>query len=386
MLLTEGNKLMTTSFTRVTGAIMLATSACASYATTSAEPAATGGADRDHGTQGRKIHMNVIDYRNNQFGLVYENAITKNEPGKVNIHPVGYKLGGLDIAANVYTPPNYDPSKKYPAVVVAHPNGGVKEQTAGLYSQRLAEQGYITIVADAAYQGASGGEPRNVDKPRFRIEDIHGMADFITHHPGVDPQRLGLFGICGGGGYSLAAAQTDKRFKSVATLSMFNSGRVRRNGYQDSQLSTIQERLQQASAARAQEMAGGDVLYAGDANLTDEQIAKLPFDLYRQGYQYYWRTHAHPNSTFKYTTSSLLDLMRFDSTDHIGLIDKPLLMMAGSKADSLYMSQDAYAKATGTKDKELFLIDGATHIETYWVPEYVDVAVKKLTVFFARTL
>lgn len=380
------NKPMTTSFIRVTGAIVLAMSACTSYATiASPEPATSGGADRDHTTQAGGIRMTVLDHRNNPFGLVYENAITKREPGKVNIHPVSYKLGGLDIAANVYTPPSYDPSKKYPAVVVAHPNGGVKEQTAGLYSQRLAEQGYITIVADAAYQGASGGEPRNVDKPRFRIEDIHGMADFITHYPGVDPQRLGLFGICGGGGYSLAAAQTDKRFKSIATLSMFNSGRVRRNGYQDSQISTIQQRLQQASAARAQEMAGGDVLYAGDANLTDEQIAKLPFDLYRQGYQYYWRTHAHPNSTFRYTMSSLLDLMRFDATDHIDLIDKPLLMMAGSKADSLYMSQDAYAKATGTKDKELFLIDGATHIETYWVPAYVDVAMKKLAAFFART-
>jgi len=330
--------------------------------------------------------MTVIDYRTNPFGLVYENAIANNEPGKVNIHPVSYQLAGLEIAANVYTPPGYDPSKTYPAVVVAHPNGGVKEQTAGLYSQRLAEQGYITIVADAAYQGASGGEPRNVDQPRFRIDDIHGMADFITHYPGVDPQRLGLFGICGGGGYSLAAAQTDKRYRSIATLSMFNSGRVRRNGYQDSQLDTIQDRLRQASAARAQEIAGGAVRYAGDANLTDEQIAKLPFDLYRQGYQYYWRTHAHPRSTFKYTMSSLLDLMRFDATDHIDLIDKPLLMMAGSKADSLYMSRDAYPKATGTKDKELFLIDGATHIETYWVPEYVDVATNKLIAFFARTL
>jgi len=328
----------------------------------------------------------AADYRKNPFTLVYDGAITANEPGKVNIHPVTYKLHGLDISANVYTPANYDPSKKYPALVVAHPNGGVKEQVAGLYAQHLAEKGYITITADAAYQGASGGQPRSVDKPANRIEDIHGMADFITQYPGVDVKRLGLLGICGGGGYSLAAAETDKRFRSIATLSMFNSGRVRRNGLKDSQLDTIQQRLQQASDARAQEVAGGEILYSGDANLTDEQIAKLPFELYRQGYEYYWKTYAHPNSTFKYTTSSLLDLMRFDATDQIELIDKPLLMIAGSKADTLYMSEDAFAKATGTKDKEFFKIDGAAHIETYWVPKYVDAAMAKLKEFYARTL
>lgn len=330
--------------------------------------------------------VRAVDYRQNPFTLVYEGAITKNEPGKVNIHPVTYKLNGLDISANVYTPANYDSMKRYPAVVVAHPNGGVKEQVAGLYAQRLAEQGYITIAADAAYQGASGGQPRNVDKPAYRIEDIHGMADFIARYPGVDVARLGLLGICGGGGYSLKAAQTDKRFKAIATLSMFNSGRVRRNGYNDSQLSTIQERLRQASGARAQEAAGGDILYSGDANLTDEQIAKLPFDLYRQGYEYYWKTHAHPGSTFKYTTSSLLDLMSFDATDRLELLDRPLLMIAGSKADSLYMTEDAFAKAIGTKDKEFFKIDGATHIETYWVPKYVDAAMNKLTEFYGRSL
>lgn len=328
----------------------------------------------------------AADYRQNPFTLVYEGAITENVKGKVNIHPVSYKLNGIDIAANVYTPANYDPAKKYPAIVVAHPDGGVKEQVAGLYAQKLAEQGYITIAADAAYQGASGGTPRNVDKPVNRIEDIHGMADFISRYPGVDTARLGLLGICGGGGYSLVAAETDKRFKSIATISMFNSGLVRRNGLQNSQLDTIQQRLQQASDARAQEAAGGEVLYSGDANLTDEQIAKLPFALYRQGYEYYWKTHAHPNSTFKYTTSSLLDLMSFDVTDHINLINKPLLMIAGTKADTLYMTEDAFAKATGTKNKELFKIDGATHIETYWVPKYVNAAMGKLTQFYSQNL
>ncbi len=326
----------------------------------------------------------AADYKKNPFTLVYEGAITKNEPGKVNIRPVTYDLNGLKIAANVYTPANYDPKKKYAAIVVAHPNGGVKEQTAGLHAQRLADLGYITIAMDAAYQGGSGGEPRSTDKPQFRTEDIHGAADFITRYPGVDATRLGLLGICGGGGYSLAAAKSDKRFKAVATLSMFNSGRVRRNGFEDSQLKTIQQRLKEASAARAQEKAGGKILYSGDADMTDAQIAALPFEMYRQGYEYYWRTHAHPGSTFRYTTSSLLDLMRWDATDEIALIEQPLLMIAGSKADSLYMTEDAFAKATGAQDKELFKIEGATHIETYWVAKYVDATMKKLTAFYAR--
>lgn len=324
---------------------------------------------------------------NNPFGLVYEGAITENVAGKVNIHPTTYKLHGLDIAANIYTPAGYDAAKKYPAIVVAHPNGGVKEQVTGLYAQRLAENGYITIAADASYQGASGGEPRHTDKPAYREEDIHGMVDFISQYPGVDIERIGILGICGGGGYTIKAAQSDKRLKAVATLSMFNTGRVRRNGYQDSQLDSIQERLNKAVDARAEAVKTGQERLVGSmAGVTDEQAAKLPFDLYREGFQYYLRTHAHPNSTFEYTESSLMDLMTWDATNQIELINQPLLMIAGEKADSLYMTQDAFNKATGTQNKELFLIPNATHIQTYYVPEYVDTISNKLVKFFGETL
>jgi fermentation-respiration switch protein FrsA (DUF1100 family) len=325
-------------------------------------------------------------YKENPYTLVYEGAITQNAKGKVNIHPVTYKLNGIEIAANIYTPANYTTEGKYSAIIVAHPNGGIKEQTAGLYAQRLAEAGYITIAADAAYQGASGGEPRHTDKPANRVEDIHGMADYISQYPGVEPGKLGVLGICGGGGYTLKAAQGDKRLKAVATLSMFNSGEVRRNGFQHAQVATIQERLQKASDARNQEAAGGKIQYAGVASITDEEIARTTTDLYREGYEYYYRSHAHPNSTFLYTMSSMLDLMTWDATSNMELINQPLLMIAGSKADTKYMTDAAFSKANNAKSKDLFVIDGATHIQTYWKPEYVSQAVSKLTGFYRANL
>lgn len=325
----------------------------------------------------------------NPYGLVYNGAITQNMVGQVNIHPVSYVLHGVKIAANVYTPANYDKNKSYPAIVVAHPNGGVKEQVAGLYAQSLAEKGYITIAADATFQGASGGEPRHFDVPYYRTEDIHGMIDFISKYPGVDADRIGALGICGGGGYTLNAAKSDKRLKAVATLSMFNSGRVRRNGYMDNQLDTIQERLAAAAQARADEVTTGKVSFFGNVDfdaLTDESIAKIPTDLYREGMEYYGRTHRHPNSTFAYTTSSLMELMTWDATDNIDLINAPLLLIAGEKADSRYMSEDAFKKATGTNNKELYIIPEATHIKTYFVPEYVNKALDKLGDFYKANI
>ncbi len=331
-----------------------------------------------------------VPYNGNQFGLVYHDALTENVEGTVNIHGISYPLRDLTIAANVYTPAGWTPEadRTYPAVVVAHPNGGVKEQVAGLYAQNLAKAGYIALAFDAAYQGESSGEPRNTDWPSNRIEDIRRAADILATYSGVDPDRLAAFGICGGGGYTAAAVQTDKRFKAAATLSLFNSGIVRRDGFRASQTATIAERLEQASKARQQEAAGGEVLYTPNMceTLTPEQADKLPYPLYRDGYYYYGKTHAHPGSSFSYTVSSLIELAAFDASSGADLISVPLLMMAGSEADTFYMTEDVYAKATGAPVKELFEIPGAQHIETYWKPEYVEAATNKLVEFFGKHL
>ena len=351
-------------------------------------PAAMAAAKTTEGTE-----MKTAENKN-PFGLVYRGAIEKNEPGKVNIRPVEYKVNGIKAAANLYLPAGYDENdgKTYAAVTVAHPNGGCKEQVAGLYAQKLAELGYVAIACDARYQGASGGTPRLRDYPSNRIEDVSGMVDYLSTLKKVDKSRIGSLGICGGGGYTLAAAQTDKRIKAVATLSMFNSGRVRRNGFQDADVQGIQKRFQRAAEAREKELTG-EIVYEGflPPNSTDEQLrakmAELPENtLYRDGIEYYGLSHRHPNATGSYTTESFMKLMAFDVEDRMDLINQPLLMIAGEKADTLYMTEDAFAKASGTNNKEVYLIEGASHIRTYWVPEYVDKAVKKLDAFFKKNL
>lgn len=244
----------------------------------------------------------ILAVKGNPYGLVYDNAITENLPGQVNIHPIEYGLHRLRIRANVYTPAGYDPAGSYPAIVVAHPNGGVKEQVSGLYAQLLAEAGFITLAFDAAYQGASGGAPRNIDLPANRIEDIHRAADILTQYPGVDRSRMCALGICSG------------------------------------------------------------------------------------GYDYYIVNYAHPNSTFRYTKSSLVDLMGWDASAAMELVSVPLLMIAGGAADTFYMTEQCFRKATGTADKELYLVPGATHIKTYYVPEYVEQIRAKLASFFSSKL
>ncbi|AWI34411.1 alpha/beta hydrolase [Helicobacter apodemus] len=323
----------------------------------------------------------------NPFGLVYEGAITKNEKGKVNIKSITYISRGLKIAANLYLPSDFNPKAKIPAIIVAHPNGGVKEQVAGLYAQKLAESSYITLAFDAAYQGASEGKPRNVDTPQNRTEDISAAVDYLLKVQGVDSNRIGILGICGGGGYTLNAAKSDKRLKAVATLSMFNSGLVRREGFLGSEKSSIQERLKNASEARTKEVLEGKISYTSAApkKLSEEELAKISTDLYREGMVYYGDTHAHPNSTFAYTTSSLLDLMRFDALNQIELINQPLLMLVGDKADTAYMSEAAYKKA-GSKDKRLHKLKNTTHIQSYYKKEAVEEALGELKRFYGERL
>lgn len=329
-----------------------------------------------------------IPFNGNKFGLVYEGALTENAEGAVNIQSIQYPYRDFMAVANVYTPAGYDASKTYPAVVVAHPNGGVKEQVAGNYAQHLAENGYIALAFDAAYQGESGGEPRSTDWPENRVEDIHRAADILLQFPGVDPQRVALLGICGGGGYSFKAAQTDKRFKALATLSLFNSGEVRREGFRGSQVDSIQERLAAAAAARQEEAAGKPAALTPNMceTATPEQADAMPYDLYREGYYYYGRDCAHPGSTFSYTVSSLIELAAFDARNGAEMINVPLLMMMGSKADTGYMTIDCYEAAVNAPKRQLVEIPGATHIQTYWKPEYVQQAVDALVKFLDENL
>lgn len=332
-------------------------------------------------------------YEQNPWGLVYDGALTENIHGKANLQPVSYNLHGLKIAANVYLPTDFDETRSYPAITIAHPNGGCKEQVAGLFAQKLAEAGFVTIAADARYQGASAGEPRLRDYPSNRIGDVSGMVDYLIRLSYIDNEKIGSLGICGGGGYTLACAVADKRIKAVATLSMFNSGRVRRNGFGDKDITGAQGRLEHAATARNKALLTGEVEYEGflPPHKDDDELRQImktmpENTLYRDGIEYYGLTHRHPRATGSYTAESFAELIPFDVEDHIDLLAQPMLMIAGEKADTLYMTEAVFEKAANAESKKIFLVPGASHIRTYWVPEYIEQEIEQLTKFFAKYL
>ncbi|WP_105971151.1 alpha/beta hydrolase [Streptomyces geranii] len=297
---------------------------------------------------------------------------------------VSFRNKEVELAGHLHLPDDFNESKKYPALVGIHPAGGVKEQTIGHYAERLAEQGFVTVVYDSSYQGASGGEPRLLEDPTIRVEDARCAADFLTTLPFVDPARMGVFGICAGGGYALSVAQTERRFKAVATVSAAPMGEGSRAflGHPTPVAEQIKS-LEMVAAQRTAEANGAEHAYAPFVPETLEEINENTPDLLREGYDYYRTPRGqHPNSKGRFLLTSMDRMFAFSAFDQIPqLLTQPMLLIAGSKADTKVFSDQAYELSQGPK--ELFVVDGATHIAMYDVPGYVDQAVNKMTEFFA---
>ncbi|SEN13715.1 hypothetical protein SAMN05444354_13185 [Stigmatella aurantiaca] len=301
-----------------------------------------------------------------------------------DVRSVRFKNGAIQMAGNLYVPKGFDPSRKYAAVVVLHPAGGVKEQTAGLYAQRLASQGFVTLAYDASHQGESGGEPRFLESPEARVADTRSAVDFLTTLGYVDRNRIGALGICAGSGYAVKATMLDRRIKAIATVSAFDIGTGFRKGWVGNvplaeQLAT----LEKVSAQRTAEAGGGEPIYV---NYVPETVDASTHRDMREAHAYY-RTpagHMHPNSQNKMLFTSLDKIYAFTGFDQVEtLLTQPLLVVAGSEAGSLWHSRDLFAKKKG--DKELFVIKGATHMDLY-AGEHVDQALQKLTPFYKQKL
>ena len=293
---------------------------------------------------------------------------------------------GTRIVAHLFKPAGFQASRKYAAIVVTHPFGGVKEQTAGLYALHLAEQGFLTLAYDASYQGESGGEPRLMEVPGQRVDDISCAIDFLVRHPQVDAERIGSLGICAGGGYALCNAATELRVKAVAAVSTFNLGEARREGMGTISYEERMKRLKDAGEARSREARGGPVRLVSVVPDSAASFTESTPQLYREGYDYYRTPRAqHPNSPNRYVFSSLPQQLAFFPFEQLDTISpRPLLVIAGSKADTLFWSREVYEKAR--EPKELHVIEGATHIDLYDRPQFVTPAVTRLAAFFGRHL
>ncbi|WP_405080616.1 alpha/beta hydrolase [Pectobacterium versatile] len=316
----------------------------------------------------------VIGYANEK-GLLIERVTYPNRNTQTSI------------VANLFKPAGFDQNKKYAAIVVTHPIGGVKEQTAGLYAQKLAEQGFITLAYDASYQGESGGEPHLMELPSARVDDISCSIDFLSTLSYVDANRIGSLGICGGGGYVLSAAQTEQRIKAVATVSAAEIGDLRRNGLSNSR--TYEQRMQllkDAAEQRTREARGEAIRLTPTVPESTKDFTENTPVMYREGYEYYRTARGqHPNAPARAVFSSIPSQMAFYGFEQLETISpRPALMIAGAKADSLYFSELAYQKTQ--EPKELFLVPGASHIDMYDKPQYVTPAVTKLTAFYQQYL
>ncbi|MCB9917362.1 MAG: alpha/beta hydrolase [Planctomycetes bacterium] len=292
----------------------------------------------------------------------------------------------VTIAAVLHLPLAFDATKPQPVIVVSHPGGGVKEQAAGLYAKRLAEHGLAAIAFDASYQGESTGQPRQLENPYIRTEDVSAVIDYLTTLPHVDQERIGAMGICAGGGYTANAAINDRRIKALATVSAVNIGSMFRNGWDNSirDADAIPALVGGSNARTAEAGDAADTVTIPLAPLKKEDAPNAEL---AEAWEYYHTPRCeHPNAPGFATARSLNQIITYDAYNKAeAFLTQPLLVIAGSEAGSKWMSDDLVKRAASS-DKQLYVVEGANHMSLYDVPQYVDEAVAKLASFFEHRL
>ncbi|MEV4009640.1 alpha/beta hydrolase [Nonomuraea angiospora] len=299
---------------------------------------------------------------------------------------ITFDSAGIPLAGHLYLPDTPAEGPR-PAIVVGHPGTSVKEQTAGLYARRLAERGFVTLAYDAAYQGESGGEPRGLEDPAQRVEDLKAAVSFLTTRGEVEAERIGALGICASGGYVLPATASDHRIKAVGTVSAVDVARQFRLGPDGTQDPAVfQAMLDTAARARTAEARGEQPPVLTLFPDTAEQARALGGEHGVEGFDYYRTPRAqHPRAASFFTWSSIDKMATFDAFAPIPLIgSRPLLMVVGTRAVTSWMSVEAFQRAIGPK--EIHWIDGAGHVDLYDNKQHVDTAVEKLAGFFAEHL
>jgi hypothetical protein len=285
------------------------------------------------------------------------------------------------IAGTLFTPPDMEKAKRYPALAVAHPFGGVKEQTAGIYAGKMAEKGYVTLAFDASHQGESGGYPRDTENPAERMEDIRCAIDYLTTLPIVDENRIGLLGICAGGSYVLAVAPTEMRAKAIASISLWDLGMMAREGWPvpyDRTSLLVEIGKQRTAEARG-------LTVRRDPSFLEKAPEDAPV-IIKESYDYYRTPRAqHHNSRSVFVFTDFARLMDFNYYAQIEEISpRPVLFIIGTEAATIFMSKAGYEKAA--QPKEWFEIPGATHHRLYDDEAAVTMATTKLEEFFGRSL
>ena len=320
-----------------------------------------------------------------QLTLTQEWDKTFPKSDKVNHRKVTFhNRYGITLAADLYEPKHYE--GKLAAIAVCGPFGAVKEQAAGLYAQTMAERGFLTIAFDPSFTGESGGQPRYVASPDINTEDFQAAVDFLSVQDNVDPEKIGIIGICGWGGMALNAAAIDTRIKATVASTMYDMTRVTANGYFDAENSE-EARYAKRKALNAQRTEDYKIgSYALAGGLPDELPADAPFFV-KDYYDYYKTSRGyHPrslNSNGGWNVTSSLSFLNMPILQYADEIRNAVLILHGEKAHSCYFSRDAYAKLKGD-NKELLIIPGAVHTDLYDKTDVIPF--DKMTEFFRANL